>query len=139
MQMVFVLHRKHTSPRPVTGIALRFYVDDVRTSQEAWTTTVRYGDSFTLLYVGDVRASQEAWTTTVRYGDSFTLLYVGDVCTSQETYVCRTCYEMALSFCVCTTLGLAFWTEMTSDDSSCIMSALVRWDHHHVKTVCANC
>jgi hypothetical protein len=47
-------------------------VDDVRTSQEAWTTTVRYGDSFTFLYVDDVRTSREAWITTVRYGDSFT-------------------------------------------------------------------
>jgi hypothetical protein len=49
---------------------------------EAWTTTVRYVDSFTFLYVDDVRTSQEAWTTTVRYVDSINFLYVDDVRTS---------------------------------------------------------
>jgi hypothetical protein len=29
----------------------------------------RYGDSFTFLYVDDVRTSQEAGASTVRYGD----------------------------------------------------------------------
>jgi hypothetical protein len=45
------------------------------------------GDRFAFLYVDDVRTSQEAWTTTVLYGDSFPSLYVDDIRTSQETHV----------------------------------------------------
>jgi hypothetical protein len=66
--MMFVPHRKHTygAARPVTGIALRVFLDCVRTSQETylWTSTACYGDSFTCLYVDDVRTSQE---THLRY------------------------------------------------------------------------
>jgi hypothetical protein len=36
------------------------------------------GDSFTLLYVDDVRTSLEAQSSTACYGDSFTVLYVDD-------------------------------------------------------------
>jgi hypothetical protein len=91
--MIFVPHRKHTygPPRPITGIALFFYVDDVRTSQEAhlWTSTACYGDSVIILYVDNVLTSQEAhlWTSTACYGDSFILLYVDDVRTSQEAHL----------------------------------------------------
>jgi hypothetical protein len=45
--MMFVPHRKHRPPPPVTGIAFS-YVDDVRTSQEAQTSTASYGDNFTV-------------------------------------------------------------------------------------------
>jgi hypothetical protein len=68
--MMFVPHRKHGPPRCVTEIALLLYVDDVCTSEETnvWTSMVCYGESFTFVYVDNVRTSQEAWTTTVRYG-----------------------------------------------------------------------
>jgi hypothetical protein len=58
------------------GDSFYFYVDDGRTSQEAWTTTVGYGDSFTFLYVYDVRTSREIqlWASAARYGDRFNLL-----------------------------------------------------------------
>jgi hypothetical protein len=67
------------------GDSFIFYMQTVPTSQEARTTTVRYGDSFTFLYVDDIRTSQEARTTTVCYGDSFTFLYVADIRTSEES------------------------------------------------------
>jgi hypothetical protein len=44
---MFVPHWKHTPPLPVTGIALLFIVDDVRTSLEAHASTACYGISFT--------------------------------------------------------------------------------------------
>jgi hypothetical protein len=45
--MMFVPHRKHGPLWYVTGDRFTFlHVDDVRTSQEAWTTTVRYRESF---------------------------------------------------------------------------------------------
>jgi hypothetical protein len=47
--MMFVPHRKHTSPLFVTGTALLLYVDDVCTSLEAHVSTACYGDSFTFL------------------------------------------------------------------------------------------
>jgi hypothetical protein len=83
---IFNISQPYGPPRPVMYSFTFLYVDDVRTSQEAWTTTVRYVDSFTFLYVDDVRTSQEAWTTTVRYVDSITFLYVDDVRTSQEAW-----------------------------------------------------
>jgi hypothetical protein len=61
------------------------YIDDVCTSQEAYTFTARNMDSFTFLYVDDVCTSQEAYTFTARNMDSFTFLYVDNVRTSQET------------------------------------------------------
>jgi hypothetical protein len=74
---MFVPHRKHTPPLPVNGDSFDFvYVDDVRTSQEAYVSTACYGDTFTFLYVGDVRTSQETSTSTARYGDRFTFVYV---------------------------------------------------------------
>jgi hypothetical protein len=90
--MMFVPHRKHGPPRYVTGIALLLICRSRRTSQAAWTTTVRYGDSFIFVYVNDVRTSQEAWTTTVRYGDSFIFVYVDDVRTSQEAWTTKVRY-----------------------------------------------
>jgi hypothetical protein len=77
--MTFVPHRKYM---PVTGIASILYIDEVRTSQEAYAC---YVDSFTLSYVNDVRTSQEAQASTVYYGDSVVFLYVDDVCTSHGT------------------------------------------------------
>jgi hypothetical protein len=65
--MMFVPHRKHRPPLPVTVIALPFlYVNDVRTSQEAQTSTACYGNSFTFFYADDVRTSQK--TCVSRYG-----------------------------------------------------------------------
>jgi hypothetical protein len=56
------------------------YIGDVRPSQETrMDPTVCYRDSFPSLYVNDVRTSQEAQTSTACYGDglhSFTLLLV---------------------------------------------------------------
>jgi hypothetical protein len=74
-------HTKHTygSPRPVTELALLFYVDDIRTSQEThvWASTACYGDSFNFLYVDDVCTSQETrlWSSTACHGDSFTSIF----------------------------------------------------------------
>jgi hypothetical protein len=74
--MIFVPHRKHAygSPRPVPGIVLLLYVDDVRASQgtRLWASTACSGDSFTLFYVGDVRTSQGSrlWSSTASYWDS---------------------------------------------------------------------
>jgi hypothetical protein len=36
-------------PQPVTVTALLLYVDDVRTSQEAYASTASYVDSFTFI------------------------------------------------------------------------------------------
>jgi hypothetical protein len=41
-------------PQGVTSQKTELYVDDVRTSQETLTSTVCYGDSFTVLYADDV-------------------------------------------------------------------------------------
>jgi hypothetical protein len=89
---MFVPYRKHTygHPRPVRGIALLLFADDVRTSQETPNaSTACYGDSFTFLYVDDVRTSQDThlWAYTSCYGDSFNYLYVDDVRTSQDTHL----------------------------------------------------
>jgi hypothetical protein len=63
---------------------------------------VRCGESFTFLYVDDVHTSQEAWTTTVRYGDSFAFLYEDDernnrvvswINLAQDMDQCRAHYE----------------------------------------------
>jgi hypothetical protein len=57
---------KHTfgPPRPVTGIALLFYVDDGRTSLETHVFTACYGDSFTF-YIDDIHTSEKThvWTS----------------------------------------------------------------------------
>jgi hypothetical protein len=76
------------------------YIDDIRTSLEAYASTVFYGDSFTFLYIDDVRTSLEAYASTAYYGDSFTFLYVDDVRTSQETHVwaCAACYGDRFTF-----------------------------------------
>jgi hypothetical protein len=75
------------------------YVDGVRTSQEAWTTTVRYWDIFTLLYVDGVRTSQEAWNTTVRYGRALLfhmhMVYVPDW---KHTWAFVTCHSGIFTF-----------------------------------------
>jgi hypothetical protein len=86
---MFVPRREHAygPPRNVIGLALLFlYVDDVRTSLEARTTTVLYRDSLTFSYVDDIPTSQETWTTTILYRDSFTFLYVDDFRISQKHY-----------------------------------------------------
>jgi hypothetical protein len=36
-------------PQPLTWIALLLYVDDVRTSQEAYASTASYVDTFTFI------------------------------------------------------------------------------------------
>jgi hypothetical protein len=110
--MIFVPHRKHVPPLPVTAIALNFicicwsyltgntslclhgllglvlpfiYVDDVRTSQEARASTACYGDSFKLyMYMLIVPDRKHLCASTACYGDSFASLYVDDVRTSQE-------------------------------------------------------
>jgi hypothetical protein len=82
------------------------YVDYVRTSQEARTTTVRYGYSFALLYGDGVRTSQEAWNTMVRYGDSFAFLYVDDVRTSQEAWATTVRYMDSFTSSLYSVVGL---------------------------------
>jgi hypothetical protein len=67
------------------GTALLLYVDDVRTSQQAQTSTACYGDGFTCSYVDDVRTSQEAQTFTASYGGQLYFLHVDYFRTSQET------------------------------------------------------
>jgi hypothetical protein len=49
------------------------YVDDVRTSLEAQTSTARYGYSLTFFFVEDFRITQETHLLafTVCYGNSF--------------------------------------------------------------------
>jgi hypothetical protein len=82
---MFTPHRKRTygPSRPVTGIALLFYM---------WMIFVPHrkhaygplqpvtGGNFTFLYVDDVRTSQEMylWASTACYGDSFT--FIMEVC-----------------------------------------------------------
>jgi hypothetical protein len=67
------------------------YKISVRTSQEthfvSTTELSLLGDGFTFLYVDDVRTSQEAYASTACYVDSFTFSYVDDVCTSQEIHL----------------------------------------------------
>jgi hypothetical protein len=78
-----------------------YYSDDVRTSQEAWTTTVCYGDSLIFLYVDDVRTSQEAhlFTNTTCYRDKFAVFYYSDdVRTSQEAWTTTVCFGDSFTF-----------------------------------------
>jgi hypothetical protein len=82
-------HNYTTLPlRPVTGIDLLLYVDDVHTSQEAhlYNSTAYYRESFTFLSVDDVCTSLEAYASAACYGDSVTFLCADDILTSQETY-----------------------------------------------------
>jgi hypothetical protein len=58
--MMFVPHWKHRPPLPGGDSFTVLYVDGVRTSLEAQSSTACYGDSFTVLYVDDVRTSLEA-------------------------------------------------------------------------------
>jgi hypothetical protein len=84
---MFLLHRKqiYGHPRPVTRDSFTFfYADNVRTSQEAQSSTACYGDSFSFFYVDNVRTSQEAQASTACYGDSFSFFYVDNIRTSQE-------------------------------------------------------
>jgi hypothetical protein len=77
---MFVPHWKHSPPLPGNGDSFTvLYVDDVRTSLEAQSSTVCYRDSFTALYVDDVCTSQEAQGSTACYRDSFTVLYVDNI------------------------------------------------------------
>jgi hypothetical protein len=67
--MMFVPQRKHRPPQLVTGIALLFFVDAVRTSEETQASTAGYRiDSFTFLYVDAVRSSEETQASTAGYG-----------------------------------------------------------------------
>jgi hypothetical protein len=49
--MMFVPHWKHSPPLPGNGDSFTvLYVDDVRTSLEAHSSTACYGDSFTFYF-----------------------------------------------------------------------------------------
>jgi hypothetical protein len=99
--MMFIPRRKHAygPSRLVTDVALLFYVDDVRTSQEEQASTACYRDSFTFLYVDNVHTSQEArlWTFTACYRDSF-FLYVDYVRTSQKAQASTACNRDSFIF-----------------------------------------
>jgi hypothetical protein len=90
--------------RPITGMALLFYVGDVRTSQETYilASMASYGDSFTFLCVVDIRTSQETclWPSMACYGDSFTFLCVDYVRTSQNTRLWTSTWCHAGSFTI---------------------------------------
>jgi hypothetical protein len=79
MQIIFVLHRKHTygPPRPVTGISL-LYVDDVHTSREThvWASMACYGGRFTVLFVCSYFAGNIDVCLHIRFWDisTFTVL-----------------------------------------------------------------
>jgi hypothetical protein len=66
------------------------YVGDVRTSQEAQTSTAFYRDSFTVLYVNDVGTLQGIHYRTLWPFTRWVYFLYVDVRTSQDAHRCPT-------------------------------------------------
>jgi hypothetical protein len=122
-------------PRPLTGIALNVYVDDIRTSQEThiWTSTVCYGDCLTLRHrtysdlTGNTRRaimflSHKKHIRPQRPVTGIALnLYLVDIRTSQETHVWTSAVCYGDSF----TVVCSSWSYFTGNTHKTTMACYV--------------